>query len=255
MFRSTPALCLYFAPLLLSVMLLLSACGPEDAKDEQANEMVTGTVEQETDLSDQDDLDEKKFMEGKAPSPYGLGDTVSTFQLMNIDGDSLHLFDYQQENNHGYVLIFTCNHCPYAQAYEERIIQLDKTFKPKGYPVVAINPNDPQIVPEDSYEKMKQRAEQQGFTFPYLLDHAQKIYKQFGATRTPHVFIVERIDQEQGVLRYIGALDDNYENPEEVEQRFAAKAIQALLEGKEVDPAKTKAIGCSIKDESIKEAS
>lgn len=175
---------------------------------------------------------------------YQVGDVATDFSLKNIDGSMVSLSDYPEAK--GFLIIFTCNTCPYAVAYEDRIIALDKEFKDKGFPVIAINPNNPEIQPGDSFGAMKERAREKGFTFPYLLDEGQEIYPKFGASRTPHVFLLEKTEAGN-VVRYIGAIDDNYRDAEKVTQRFAAEAVDALLEGKEVPVKTTKAIGCSIK--------
>ena len=124
---------------------------------------------------------------------YNVGDAASDFKLKNVDGKFVSLSDYPEAK--GFIIIFTCNHCPYAKAYQDRIIQLDKKYKPLGYPVIAISPNDPEIVPEDSYENMVLVAKEKGFTFPYLFDGTQEVYRKYGAKRTPHVYLLEKGDR------------------------------------------------------------
>ena len=175
---------------------------------------------------------------------YKVGSIATDFSLKNVDGKMLALADFPDAK--GFIVIFTCNHCPYAVAYEDRILELDKQFKPLGYPVIAINPNDPEISKEDSYELMQQRAIEKKFTFPYLFDEGQKIYPQYGATRTPHVYILQK-ENNQLITKYIGAIDDNYEDETAVKEKYVANAIQALLKGEAPMPDYTKAIGCSIK--------
>lgn len=175
---------------------------------------------------------------------YAVGDKATDFKLKNIDGKMVSLSDYKDVK--GYLVIFTCNSCPYAVAYEDRIIALDKKYKEMGVPVIAINPNNPQVQPKDSFEEMKQRAAEKGFTFPYLLDDGQKIFPQYGAKRTPHCFLLEKTN-EGNIVRYIGAIDDNYQDAASVETTYVANAIEAMLDGKEIDVKNTKAIGCSIK--------
>ncbi|GGB80149.1 hypothetical protein GCM10007424_20330 [Flavobacterium suaedae] len=182
--------------------------------------------------------------ETEVRSGYKVGDIATDFSLKNIDEKNVSLKD--MEDAKGYIVIFTCNHCPYAQAYEERIVALDKKYKDQGYPVVAINPNNPEKAKDDSFEKMQERASEKGFTFPYLLDEGQKIYPQYGATKTPHVYILEKTG-EGNVVRYIGAIDDNYEDASAVTKKYVEDAVDALLAGKEVPVKETKAIGCSIK--------
>lgn len=175
---------------------------------------------------------------------YGIGDKATDFELKNVDGKMVSLSDYN--NAKGFLVIFTCNHCPYAVAYEDRIIALDAKYKPQGVPVIAINPNNPEVQPQDSYEKMKIRAKEKGFTFPYLLDDGQKIYPQYGASRTPHVFLLQKTDKGN-VVKYIGAIDDNYQNADAVETKYVEDAVDAMLKGESIPIETTKAIGCSIK--------
>jgi peroxiredoxin len=176
---------------------------------------------------------------------YDIGDKAMNFKLKNVDGSTVSLSDYEQEK--GVIVIFTCNHCPYAQAWENRIIELDQQFDPKGYPVVAIQPNDPKLQPEDSFENMKKRAKEKGYTFPYLIDETQEVYRTYGATRTPHVYLLEN-EPDGFYVRYIGAIDDNYKDASQVKEKYLASAVNALLNGSQPSPKKTKAIGCSIKD-------
>jgi peroxiredoxin len=172
---------------------------------------------------------------------YQVGDTARDFNLKNIDGKMRSLAGI--ENAKGYIVVFTCNHCPYAIAYEDRIIDLNKKYAPLGYPVVAINPNDVVKQPDDSFEKMQLRATEKGFTFPYLYDDTQEIAKAYGATRTPHVYLLDK----NRVVRYIGAIDDNHEDATEVKEKYLENAINALRNGQAVAVPQTKAIGCTIK--------
>ncbi|MFM2291152.1 MAG: hypothetical protein RIS29_965 [Bacteroidota bacterium] len=175
---------------------------------------------------------------------YKPGDVATDFKLKNVDGKMVSLADYKKAK--GFIVIFTCNHCPFAKAYEERIVALDKKYAPKGYPVIAINPNDPALYAEDSYDNMKVRAKEKGFTFPYLFDEGQTIFPQYGATKTPHVFILQK-EGAKNMVRYIGAIDNNYANPADVTEKFAEKALDELLAGKPVSQPTTVAIGCGIK--------
>jgi peroxiredoxin len=177
---------------------------------------------------------------------YKVGDVATDFKLKNVDNKMVSLSDYN--NAKGFIVIFTCNHCPYAKAYETRIIGLNHKYAAKGYPVIAINPNDPKVEPQDSFEGMKERAKEKGFTFPYLFDEGQAIYPQYGATRTPHVFILQK-SNGKNVVRYIGAIDDNYSDANDVSHKYVEDAIDALLANKPVVLTSTVAIGCSIKAE------
>ena len=175
---------------------------------------------------------------------YKPGDAATDFKLKNVDGKMVSLADYKKAK--GFIVIFTCNHCPFAKAYEERIVALDKKYAPKGYPVIAINPNDPALYAEDSYDNMKVRAKEKGFTFPYLFDEGQTVFPQYGATKTPHVFILQK-EGAKNMVRYIGAIDNNYANPADVTEKFAEKALDELLAGQPVSQPTTVAIGCGIK--------
>jgi peroxiredoxin len=176
---------------------------------------------------------------------YKVGDNATDFNLKNIDGSEVSLADYKDAK--GFILIFTCNECPYAKAYEDRIIALDKKYKLMGYPVIAINPNDPEVATGDTYELMQERAKLKRFTFPYLVDEGQKIYPQYGATKTPHIYILQKGEESALTVKYIGAIDNNYSDAEEVTEKYVEDAVNALLAGKEIKTKSTKAIGCSIK--------
>jgi len=181
---------------------------------------------------------------------YVVGDKAENFKLKNVDGEYISLYNYTPAEK-GAIVIFTCNHCPYAVAYEDRIIETDRKFRSKGYPVIAINPNDPELVPEDSFEKMQVRAREKSFPYPYLLDKTQEVYKMYGAKRTPHVYL---LNKENGnfVVSYIGTIDDNYKDASAVEKQYLDDAVTALLNGEKPNPDFTKAIGCTIKDKKYK---
>ncbi len=175
---------------------------------------------------------------------YTIGDAASNINLLNVDNTMVSYDNYPDAL--GFIVIFTCNTCPYAVASEDRIIALDAEFKPKGYPVIAINPNDPSVQPADTFELMQKKAKEKGFTFPYLYDESRSVYAEYGAKKTPHVYLLQKED-DQNIVKYIGAIDDNVRNGSAVKERFLANAIYELLDGKEVSVTETKAIGCSIK--------
>ncbi len=177
-------------------------------------------------------------------SGYKPGDLAESFNLMNVDGKMVSPENYPEAK--GFVVVFTCNHCPFSIAYEDRIIALDKEWSTKGYPVLALNPNDPTIQPEDSYENMKKRARSKKFTFPYLLDENGKVASRFGATKTPHVYVLTKTNDGLQVA-YIGAIDDNSRNAGDVKTKYLENALQQLTAGQSVQVPVTKAIGCSIK--------
>ncbi|PHQ28217.1 thioredoxin family protein [Leeuwenhoekiella nanhaiensis] len=177
-------------------------------------------------------------------SGYEVGDVATDFKLKDVSGKYVSLSDFEEAK--GFIVVFTCNTCPFAIANEDRILALDKQFKSEGYPVIAINPNNPEVQPGDSFEAMQERALEKGFTFPYLFDEGQEIYPQYGATKTPHVYILQK-DQGQLIVKYTGAIDDSARDASTATKHFVQDAVQALLNGEPVTPNSTKAIGCSIK--------
>jgi peroxiredoxin len=175
---------------------------------------------------------------------YEIGSRVTDFKLKNVDGNFISLSD--QSENKGYIIVFTCNTCPWARAYEQRIIDLHGKYADKGYPVVAIQPNDPGISSGDSFEEMQKRAKEKNYPYPYVLDDKQEMALAFGATKTPDVFIVEKGNGGY-YLKYKGTIDDNPRDGSKAESKYVENAVDQLLAGKEVEKNSTKGIGCSIK--------
>ena len=172
-----------------------------------------------------------------------IGDIAPNFTLKNIDGEMVSLSDYQDKK--GVIVIFSCNHCPYVKMYEDRMVELNSKVG-NDYPIIAINPNDEKEYPEDSYKKMKKRAKDKGFTFPYLRDETQETAVAYGATRTPHVFLAKN-EGDKFKIAYIGAIDDNPREAEAVNNRYVETAIAELEAGSDVTLKETRAIGCGIK--------
>jgi len=175
---------------------------------------------------------------------YQVGDTVGSFTLKNVDGKMVSLADYKTSK--GVILIFDCNTCPYSKAYNDRIIALNEKYSSKGFPVVSINANDPQMSPGDSFEEMVKRAKNKKYTFPYLIDESQEVAHAFGATNTPHVYLLQKSGNDFKVA-YIGAIDNNSRDESAADKKYVEDAIEALLTGSSVPVTKTKAIGCTIK--------
>ncbi|MGJ8743060.1 thioredoxin family protein [Polaribacter sp.] len=173
---------------------------------------------------------------------YKIGDTIENFTLKNIDDEIISLEDY--EDVKGYIIIFTCNTCPYSVANEDRIIALNSKYENQGFPVIAINPNDPKASKGDGFSEMKVRAEEKGFNFPYLLDEGQEVYPKFGATKTPHVYIISKNTMQ---VEYIGAIDNSSRDEDAVTEKYVENAVDALLAGQKPAKTETRAIGCSIK--------
>lgn len=172
------------------------------------------------------------------------GDTAPGFTLKNIDGKMVSPEDFPDAK--GFILVFTANTCPYAIAYENRLIALDKKFAKQGYPVIAINPNPPQLSAGDSYEKMQEKARKKGFSFPYLYDENQTITNQYGARVTPHVFLLEREGSNLKVV-YTGAIDNDTQDEKSEKTKYVENAIAALEKGQSPEVSSTKAIGCTVK--------
>lgn len=174
---------------------------------------------------------------------YEVGDIATDFSLKNVDGKMVSLADYKSAK--GFIVIFDCNTCPYSKAYNERIIALNKKYS-KEFPLIAINANSPDMSPGDSFEEMKKYARNKGYTFPYLVDETQEIARAYGATNTPHVFVLTK-DQSVLKVAYIGTIDNNSRDASSVTKAYVEEAVDALLAGKSVSTPKTKAIGCGIK--------
>ncbi|MBI3118068.1 MAG: redoxin domain-containing protein [Candidatus Hydrogenedentes bacterium] len=184
------------------------------------------------------------------PQPLAIGASAPAFQLPGVDGKEYHLEDFAEAKV--LAIIFTCNHCPTAQAYEERIKAVAAEYEDKGVALVAISPNDPLALRldelgytdlGDSLEDMKIRARDHGFNFPYLFDgETQAVSRQYGPASTPHAFV---FDHERK-LRYAGRIDDS-EDPAQVKQHDLRDAIDALLADKPLVVEKTKTMGCSTK--------
>ena len=186
------------------------------------------------------------FMNASRPVPgYGVGDYAADFELPNVDGKMVSLSNY--DNAKGFVVIFTCNTCPYAKAYESRIIALDKEYAAKGFPVIAINPNDINKQPGDTMEEMQKRSKSKGYGFPYLRDDSQSVAKAFGATKTPHVYVLNKEASGKYRVEFIGAIDDSPNDPNDVSDTYVENAINSLLKGEKPTVTEKRAIGCTIK--------
>jgi peroxiredoxin len=172
---------------------------------------------------------------------YKIGDIATDFKLKNVDETFFSLSDIKKAK--GYIVVFTCNECPFAKMYEDRLIALHNTYAPKGYAVIAINPNVSEENDKESFASMQKRAKEKGFPFVYLADTKQEVFPKFGAVRTPHVFL---LDSERKV-QYIGTIDDNARAAEAVKVKYVENAIAALENGKKPSPNFTKAIGCPVK--------
>ena len=169
-----------------------------------------------------------------------LGSIAVDFQLKGVDGKTHSLKSFADKK--ALAVVFSCNHCPYVQAYETRMVQLQQDYLPKGASLVAINSNDDAGYPEDSFENMITRSKEKGFNFPYLRDETQGVARKYGAICTPHIFLFD----QQRVLSYKGRIDDN-RNPTDVKSHDLRNAIDAVLSGKAPSVQETRPFGCSIK--------
>jgi len=180
----------------------------------------------------------------KAQSGYQVGNVAADFDLKNVDGKNVSLASYEKAK--GYIVVFTCNTCPVAKIYQDRVEALNKTYAAKGYPVIAINTNDPVASPGDSYVKMQELAKEKNFSYAYLEDPNHVYTKKYGAMKTPHVFVLQKTAKGNEVA-YIGAIDNDQEDTNTSKTTFVQNAINSLLKGEKPAITSTKAVGCSIK--------
>lgn len=180
---------------------------------------------------------------GEGNKGLKIGDSLpmAEVKMKNIDGRELSIKDVAGEK--GTLVMFSCNSCPWVKAWEDRIAEIGNTYQKKGIGVIVINPNDPSKNAEDSFEEMKKRAKKRGFEFPYVVDATSDLARAFGATRTPEAFLFDT----KGKLVYHGAIDDNARHPDQVKATYLKDALDALIAGKEIPLAETKALGCTIK--------
>jgi len=169
-----------------------------------------------------------------------IGSKAPDFNLPATDGKKYSLNSFAGKK--AIIVVFSCNHCPYVQAYEDRIIEIQKDYT-KDVQVVAISSNEDINYPEDSFENMKARAALKKFNFPYLHDETQNIAKAYGATHTPEIFLFDK----ERKLAFHGKIDDNWQEPQNVKSKYLRNAIDELLSGKQISVPETFTIGCTIK--------
>lgn len=171
------------------------------------------------------------------------GDIAPEFELFGVDYRYGSLAQYADQE--AIVVVFTCNHCPYAVDYEDKLVALGNHYQPRGIQFLAVNPNPADMVPADGFPQMQVRAEEKNFPFPYLYDETQEVARAYGATVTPHIFVV-RYAMEDGAnvprVVYEGAIDNRHEDPD-----YLADALEAILTGREIEPVKTAQFGCTVK--------
>jgi peroxiredoxin len=172
------------------------------------------------------------------------GETAPDFKLKNVDNKEISFESYPKAK--GFIVVFTCNTCPYAKAYEQRILELDAKFKSQGYPVIAINPNDPEASKADTFDKMQDLAKEKKYSFPYLFDQGQVVTDQYGAKHTPHLFVVSKTEKG-AVVEYTGAIDNDPEGTKTEKTKYVEDVVASLLNNKKPAITETKEIGCTVK--------
>lgn len=176
-----------------------------------------------------------------ATNKLKIGSTAPNFNLEDVDGKKYSLSSFSDKE--ALIIIFSCNHCPYVQAYEDRIKQIQEDYKNKRVTVVAVNSNEDVNYPDDSFDNMKKRANEQKFNFLYLRDEDQSVARAYDATHTPEIFL---FDKERKLV-FHGKIDDNWQEPKKVQNHYLKNALEELLAGKEISVPETFTIGCTIK--------
>jgi len=176
-----------------------------------------------------------------ATNTLKIGSQAPDFNLIGVDGKNYSIKSFSDKQ--ALIVIFSCNHCPYVQAYEGRIKQIQNDYRDRGVEVVAINSNEDKGYPEDSFENMKKRSNEQKFNFPYLRDEDQTVARAYDATHTPEIFLFDK----EKKLAFHGKIDDNWQEPSKVQNHYLRNALDELLAGKEISVPETFTIGCTIK--------
>jgi peroxiredoxin len=176
-----------------------------------------------------------------ATNTLKIGFAAPDFNLLGIDGKKYSLTSFKDKK--ALIVIFSCNHCPYVQAYEDRIKQIQKDYQNKGVEIIAINSNEDKGYPEDSFDNMKKRAAEQKFNFLYLRDEDQSVARAYDATHTPEIFLFDGNRK----LAFHGKIDDNWQQPNRVNNHYLKDALDEILAGKEISVPETFTIGCTIK--------
>lgn len=171
-----------------------------------------------------------------------IGKCVNDFRLKNVDNNFVSLSKIKGAK--GFIIVFTCNHCPFAKLYTNRFNELNNRFKPLGVPLIAINSMDSLLYKEETFNLMKERAEKEKYNFLYLQDPSQIVGKDFGAKHTPQAYVIWR-ENNKWAIKYSGAIDDDGENPSKAHP-FIANAVNDLLSGKKVTNPETESFGCRI---------
>jgi peroxiredoxin len=176
-----------------------------------------------------------------ATNNLDIGSSAPSFNLIGIDDKEYSLDSFRDKK--ALIVIFSCNHCPYVQAYEDRIIAIQRNYADKDVAVVAINSNEDVNYPDDSFENMKKRARERNFNFHYLRDEDQSVARAYDATHTPEIFLFD----SNRKLAFHGKIDDNWQEPDQVQDHYLKDALDELLAGKVISVPETFTIGCTIK--------
>ncbi|MCU0366900.1 MAG: thioredoxin family protein [Bacteroidales bacterium] len=179
-----------------------------------------------------------------AQSQYKAGDVAADFKLKNVKGETISLSQFNDAK--GFIVTFWCNTCPVVKKYDQRLQDINAEFASKGYPVIAINPNDKTVAPGDSFEEMQKVAKNKNYRFEYLYDETQETARAYGATNTPHVYLLSKKDGKL-IVEYVGAIDNNADDATAADKKYLADAVNSLLKGESPEVKGTKAIGCTIK--------
>jgi peroxiredoxin len=169
------------------------------------------------------------------------GDRAPDFALPAVDGKTVRLSDFADRRL--LMVVFWCNHCPYVQAWEGRMVDIGRKYGPRGVGIVLINSNDARAFPDDRLEMMVRRAREKGYPFPYVQDESQEVARAYGALVTPHVYL---FDSERRLV-FQGRIDDNHQRPDKVTRRYLEEALDQALEGRPVVPAELPVVGCTVK--------
>lgn len=180
---------------------------------------------------------------GKKNYVSSLGDTIEDFSLQNVDGNYISLKSYPEAK--GFIIMFTCNHCPFAKLYSERFNEMAKKYGALNVPLLAINPMDTVVYEDESFFAMQEKAKVASFIFPYLQDNLQSVAKDFNADHTPHAFVIWK-ENNEWIVKYTGAIDDNGAESDKVKNPYVANAVDELLAGKKVQEPETRSIGCAV---------
>ncbi len=180
---------------------------------------------------------------GKKNYISSLADTIEDFSLQNVDGNYISLKSYPEAK--GFIIVFTCNHCPFAKLYSERFNEMAKKYGALNVPLLAINPMDTVVYEDESFLAMQEKAKLASFTFPYLQDNIQTVAKDFNADHTPHAFVIWK-ENNQWIIKYTGAIDDNGAESDKVKNPYLTNAVDELLAGKKVQEPETRSIGCAV---------